>query len=64
MGVFSAVVLIYLLSSIFWWTLGSSALLVAAHAALRDASMHQDGDDEVAMVGEFSGESAAFLGEP
>jgi hypothetical protein len=34
---------------------------VAVHAGLRDASMHQDGDDKVDMVGEV-GEDSAFLG--
>jgi hypothetical protein len=61
MGVVSLFVLMYLLSGIFWWTLSSSGFLVAVHAGLRDASMHQDGDDKVDMVGEV-GEDSAFLG--
>ena len=61
MGVVSLFVLLYLLSGIFWWTLFSSGFLVAVHAGLRDASMHQDGDDKVDMVGEV-GEDSAFLG--
>jgi hypothetical protein len=61
MGIVSMFVLLYLLSGIFWWTLFSSGFLVAVHACLRDASMHQDGDDKVDMVGEV-GEDAAFLG--
>jgi hypothetical protein len=61
MGIVSLFVLLYLLSGIFWWTLFSSGFLVAVHASLRDASMHQDGDDKVDMVGEV-GEDAAFLG--
>ena len=56
-------VLIWLLSGIFWWALFSSGFLVVMHAAFRDASMHQDGDDAVDMVGEVDGESAAFLGQ-
>jgi hypothetical protein len=55
-------VLIWLLSGIFWWTLASSGFLVGAHAVFRDASMHQDTEDRVDMVGEVTGESAAFLG--
>lgn len=35
--------------------------MIVVHAGLRDASMHQDGDDQMDMVGEV-GESAAFLG--
>ena len=61
MGIVSLLVLGWLLSGIFWWTLFSSGFLVALHAVLRDASMHQDGDDRMDMVGEV-GEDAAFLG--
>jgi hypothetical protein len=45
--------------------LGSSGFLTVLHAALRDASMHQDGEDQVAMMGEVArpGEQAAFLGQ-
>jgi len=67
MGLISAFVLIWLLSSVFWWTLASSGFLVVVHAGLRDASMHQDGEDQVTMVGEVAGpasEQAAFLGDP
>jgi hypothetical protein len=42
MTVISVIVLIYLLSGIFWWTLLSSGVLVALHALLRDASMHKE----------------------
>jgi len=65
MGVISAFVLIYILSSVFWWALGSSGFLTILHASLRDASMHQDGEDQVTMVGEVTpvGEQAAFLGQ-
>lgn len=42
--------------------------MVVVHAGLRDASMHQDGEDQVTMVGEVAGggisEQAAFLGDP
>jgi hypothetical protein len=62
MAAISAVVLFYLLSHIFWWTTGSGGLLVAVHAFLRDASMHQDSDDRVEMSGDLSlEENAAFL---
>jgi len=65
MGVISAFSLIWILSNVFWWALGSSGFLTIVHAALRDASMHQDGEDQVTMVGEVSpaGEQAAFLGQ-
>ncbi len=67
MGVITAFVLIWLLSGIFWWTLASSGFMVALHAGLRDASMHQDGEDQVTMVGDIApmshSEQAAFLGD-
>jgi hypothetical protein len=62
MGGISVFVLLYLLSNIFWWTLFSSGFIVAAHALFRDASMHKDLDDAVAMEGDLNlGEDAAFL---
>jgi hypothetical protein len=63
LSIFSVIFLIWLLSNVFWWTLFSSGFLVSIHAVLRDASMHQDGEDQMDMVGEFSGEQAAFLGQ-
>ena len=65
MGVISAFTLIWILSGVFWWALGSSCFLTVLHASLRDASMHQDGEDQVTMVGEVepASEQAAFLGE-
>lgn len=39
---------------------------MAVHAGLRDASMHQDGEDQVTMVGDIApmshSEQDAFLG--
>jgi hypothetical protein len=61
----SVLVLFYLLSHIFWWTMFTSGFLVGSHAALRDASMHKDEEDKVAMSGDLSleEEQAAFLGD-
>lgn len=62
MGIVSAVVLMYLLENVFWWTLGSGGLLAGVHSFLRDASMHQDQDDKVEMLGDLAfEENAAFL---
>jgi hypothetical protein len=62
MGAVSVFILMWLLSSIFWWTLFSSGFLIAVHAFLRDASMHKDMEDAMAMEGEFTGgEGASFL---
>jgi hypothetical protein len=62
MGVFSILVLFWLLSGIFWWTLFSSGFLIVVHAFLRDASMHKDMDDVMAMEGDLHlGEDSAFL---
>jgi hypothetical protein len=63
MGGISVFALMYLLTNIFWWTLFSSGFLVSIHAFLRDASMHKDMDDVVAMEGDLHlGEESAFLG--
>ena len=61
----SVLVLFYLLSRIFWWTMFTSGFLVGSHAALRDASMHKDEEDKVAMSGDLSleEEQSAFLGD-
>mmetsp|Transcript_9089 Transcript_9089/g.12920 ORF Transcript_9089/g.12920 Transcript_9089/m.12920 type:complete len:246 (+) Transcript_9089:62-799(+) len=56
MSIFSAFVLVYLLSNIFWWTLGSSGFLVGMHAIFRDASMHKDEEDKIEMTGDMSGD--------
>ena len=62
MGILSIFVLLYLLSGIFWWTLFSSGFLVCVHAFLRDASLHKDMEDVVAMEGDLNlSEDAAFL---
>mmetsp|Transcript_1462 Transcript_1462/g.3113 ORF Transcript_1462/g.3113 Transcript_1462/m.3113 type:complete len:242 (+) Transcript_1462:99-824(+) len=65
MSAISALVLIYLLSHIFWWTMFTSGFLVGSHAALRDASMHKDEEDKVDMVGDLTldEEQSAFLGD-
>jgi len=57
----SIMVLIYLLSNIFWWALASSGFLTGLHALFRDASMHKDEEDKVQMTGDISGEDSAFL---
>jgi len=61
--IFSAFSLFFLLRQAFWYALCSSGFLVLVHAGLRDASMHQDGDDHVDMVGEVPGETASFLND-
>ena len=62
MSAISVFILMYLVSSIFWWTLFSSGILIAIHAFFRDASMHKDMDDAVAMEGDFSiSEGSSFL---
>eukprot|EP00934_Nitzschia_sp_Nitz4_P008137 Nitzschia sp. Nitz4//scaffold30_size153850//9938//10887//NITZ4_002757-RA/size153850-augustus-gene-0.65-mRNA-1//-1//CDS//3329547199//8127//frame0 len=63
LSLFTAVMLFLMLTSIFWYSLFSSGFLILAHAVMRDASMHQDGEDQVDMVGEIaSGEQDSFLG--
>jgi len=65
MGIVSALVLFYILNSIFWWTLSTSGLLCGLHIVFRDASMHKDEEDRVPMSGDLTlhvGEDSAFLG--
>jgi hypothetical protein len=63
MGGISFFALMYLLSGVFWWALFSSGILVSVHAFLRDASMHKDMDDQMAMEGDLHiGEESSFLG--
>lgn len=60
----SVVVLFYILSHVFWWTLATSGFFVGAHAVFRDASMHKDEEDKVQMTGDvLITEEDAFLGE-
>jgi len=65
MAVLSGFVLVKVLSHVFWWTLGSSGCIVAAHAFMRDASMHKDEGDKIEMTGDVTftdaGEDASFL---
>merc|ERR1712106_345550 len=56
----SAIVLYYVLSHVFWWTLSVSGIFVAFHALLRDASMHKDEEDKVVMSGDFAGEATVL----
>jgi hypothetical protein len=65
MGIVSALVLFYILNTIFWWTLSTSGILCGLHILFRDASMHKDEEDRVQMSGDLSlvGEDANFLGD-
>jgi len=65
MTIVSALVLFWLLKNIFWWTLGSSGLLVGAHSFFRDASMHKDEEDKMQMTGDIGpGSEEEFLNPP
>ncbi|KAL7531062.1 hypothetical protein ACHAXR_008484, partial [Thalassiosira sp. AJA248-18] len=62
MGGISVLVLIWLLSHIFWMALATSGFLCGVHGLLRDASMHKDEEDKVMMQGDLSlDEEASFL---
>jgi hypothetical protein len=63
MGGVSVIVLIWLLSHIFWMALATSGFLCGMHTLLRDASMHKDEEDKVEMQGDLSldAEEASFL---
>lgn len=61
----SVLVLIWLLSHIFWMALATSGFLCGVHILLRDASMHKDEEDKVVMQGDLSlDEEATFLNTP
>jgi len=58
----SVIVLIWLLSHIFWMALATSGFLCGLHCLFRDASMHKDEEDKVVMQGDLSlDEEATFL---
>jgi len=60
----SVIVLIWLLSHIFWMALATSGFLCGVHCFLRDASMHKDEEDKVVMQGDLSlDEEATFLND-
>ena len=63
MAIISVIVLLYLLSNVFWYTLFSSGFLSGFHMLLRDASMHKDEADKVQMLGDLdlAAEDSAFL---
>jgi hypothetical protein len=66
MTVISVFSLIYLLSNVFWYTLFWSGLFACIHAFLRDASLHKDMGDQVAMEGDLalgSSEDTSFLND-
>ena len=59
MSAVTIVCLLYVLSSVFWWTCFSSAFCIFGHGVGRDASMHKDQEDHVEMSGDL--EEAPFL---
>jgi len=58
----SVVILMYILTNVFWWTLCTSSILVGGHAIFRDSSMLRDEEDKVDMTGDL-GEDASFLNQ-
>jgi len=62
MSIVTVFALFYLLQNVFWYSIGSSGVLIGAHAFLRDASMLKDEEDKVEMTGDVEiGESDSFL---
>lgn len=59
MSAVTLVCLIWVLSSVFWYSLSLSLFLALAHAAARDATMVGDEDDKVEMDGDL--EDVPFL---
>jgi len=62
MSVISVVVLMWILSNIFWWTMSTSLVLAGSHSLFRDSSMLRDEEDKVEMIGDL-GEDASFLNQ-
>jgi len=62
MSALSLVVLMWILSNVFWWTMSTSIVLLGAHALFRDSSMLRDEEDKVDMTGDL-GEDASFLNQ-
>lgn len=64
MTIVSGFILMHVLRHIFWWTIGSSGIIVGVHAFMRDASMHKDAEDKIEMTGDIgvgAEEEASFL---
>ncbi|KAL3934194.1 MAG: hypothetical protein SGBAC_010038 [Bacillariaceae sp.] len=65
--VLSAVVLYFILEGIFWYALGTTALLTILHAATRSEFNYQEvpsADDELAKAGKTMGETTSLLNNP
>jgi len=62
MSILSFLILLKILSNVFWWTLGTSSIVVVAHSLFRDSSMLRDEEDKVDMTGDL-GEDASFLNQ-
>jgi len=63
MSIITLLILMKILSNVFWWTLCTSAFLILVHAVARDSSMLRDEEDKVDMVGDLAGEDANFLNQ-
>jgi hypothetical protein len=59
MSVITVICLIYVLSSIFWYSLSISGFCVLSHGLFRDATMVGDEDEEIEMDGDL--EDVPFL---
>lgn len=58
----SVLVLMWILSNVFWWTMAASIVFMGSHALFRDSSMLRDEEDKVDMTGDL-GEDASFLNQ-
>lgn len=64
LAIFTLFALFYLLQNVFWYAFFWSGLVAGTHAVLRDASMHKDMDDQVAMEGEVTlGQEGTFFND-
>jgi len=64
MTAISAVVLLYVLSNVFWWALSTSIFFMLLHAVFRDASKYKSEADVISVESMPVAESPVVMSEP
>jgi len=57
MAILSLLIIFWRFRSTFWYSISAAGIFCSVHAFLRDASMHKDMDDAVAMQGDLDEDS-------
>lgn len=63
MTAISAVVLLYVLSNVFWWALTTSIFFMGVHALFRDSSKYMAENEVIAAVSQAAAESPVVMSE-